>query len=175
MSKNVEKKIVMPIADYFDEREFIYPYFRLLEAGYAVTVVGQEAGASYKSKSGLVQKSEKAFEQIKAEQYDGVVIPGGFGPDYIRRSKSFLEFVKKLSDSGKLVAFICHAGWVPISAGILKGRRATSVSAIKDDLVNAGCQWEDRSLVRDGNLISSRTPDDLPDFMKGVLEVLEGK
>lgn len=168
-------KIAILLANLFDEREFWYPYFRLQEAGAEVVVVGEEADKKYASKHGIEEISDKGFAGVKAKDYDGVVIPGGFGPDYLRRSKACLKFVKDLSEQNKLVAFICHAGWVPISAGILKGRKGTSVSAIKDDLINAGCKWEDKAVVEDGNLISSRTPADLPEFMKAVVAFLKGK
>lgn len=170
MSELTGKTFAVLLAPMHDEREFWYPVYRLKEAGARVIISGEEAGKQYKSKVGLEATSEKAWSELKASEFDGVVIPGGFGPDYIRRSKDCLQFVKDVHEQKKLVAFICHAPWVPISAGILKGRKATSYPSLKDDVINAGCQWEDKSMVRDGNLISSRNPDDLPDFMKGVLE-----
>lgn len=167
------KKIAILLANMFDEREFWYPYYRLQEAGAEVDVVGEEADKKYKSKAGIEELSEKSYDAVKAKEYDGVIIPGGFGPDYMRRSKACLKFVKDINEQGKLIGFICHAGWVPISCGILKGRKATSVASIKDDIVNAGGAWQDKSVVEDGNLISSRGPADLPDFMKGVLSFLK--
>ena len=163
------KKIAVLLAKMHDEREFWYPVIRLKEAGAEVIVAGEEAGKTYKGKSGLEATSDKAWSELRASDLDGVVIPGGFGPDFMRRSKECLKLVKDVFDQDKLVAFICHAPWVPISAGILKGRKATSFPSVKDDVINAGCHWEDKSMVRDGNLISSRNPDDLPDFMKGIL------
>jgi protease I len=111
---------------------------------------------------------------IAASDFDGLVIPGGYAPDVMRRSAKLLQLTREIHDAGKPVAFICHAGWVPISAGIVKGRRGTSVGAIRDDLVNAGMLWEDSPVVVDGNLISSRTPADLPDFMRALIRALQG-
>lgn len=175
MSSLSGKKIALLLAKWFDEREFWYPYFRLQEAGAEVVVIADEADAKYTSKEGMTEVSDKAFDAVKAKDYDGVVIPGGFGPDFMRRSKACLKFVRDLHDQEKMVAFICHAGWVPISCGIIKGRKATSFSAIKDDMVNAGCLWEDKSVVVDGNLISSRSPADLPDFMKAIIAFYKNK
>ena len=163
------KTIAVLLAQMHDEREFWYPVYRLKEAGARVIIAGEEAGKRYKSKDGLEVEAEAPWGALKAADFDGVVIPGGYGPDFMRRSPKCLQFVKDIFDQDKLVAFICHAPWVPISAGILKGRTATSFPSIKDDVINAGCRWEDKSMVRDGNLVSSRSPDDLPDFMKGVL------
>ena len=168
-------KIAILLANMFDEREFWYPYFRLQEAGAEVVVVGEAADKKYRSKSGMEELSDKAYDGVKAKDYDGVVIPGGFGPDYMRCSKACLKFVRETFEQDKLVAFICHAGWVPVSCDILRGRRATSVASIRDDMVNAGCQWEDKAVVEDGNLVSSRGPADLPDFMKTVLAFLKNK
>ena len=169
------KKIAVLLAKMHEENEFWYPAIRLREAGATVVIVGIEANTEYKGKHGLPAKSERSFREVSASDFDGVVIPGGFGPDSLRQSKEYLDFVRELAHHGKMVAFICHAGWVPISAGIMKGRKATSVNAIKDDMVNAGCKWEDSALVVDRNMITSRTPEDLPDFMKGVIAWLNGK
>lgn len=169
------KTFVVPVANFYDEKEFWYPYFRLQEEGGKVIVLGDKAGGEYKSKSGMAAVADKAYGEVKATDVDGIVIPGGFAPDYMRRSRELLDLVKALCDQDKLVAFICHAGWVPISAGILKNRRATSVGAIKDDLVNAGCIWEDKAVVVDRNLISSRTPADLPQFFVAIMTFFGGK
>ena len=170
MSELKGKKIAVLLANMYDEREFWYPAIRLREAGAEVVVAGEEAGKEYKSKVGFPSKSEAAWGDLDPAKLDGVVIPGGFGPDFMRRSPACLKLVRQLFEQGKLVAFICHAGWVPVSAGILKGKKVTSFFSIKDDLVNAGAEWLDQSLVRDGNLVSSRNPDDLPDFMRGILD-----
>ena len=167
-------KIAVLLAKMHDEREFWYPVIRLKEAGAKVVVVAGEAGKKYKGKEGMAAVSDKAFGEVKAADFDGVVIPGGYGPDHLRRDKDCLKLVRDLNDQGKMVAYICHAGWVPISAGIVKGKKATSVKAIRDDMVNAGVKWEDSALVVDGNMITSRDPDDLPEFMKGVITFLQG-
>lgn len=172
MSDLKGKTIALLLEKAVNDREFWYPYYRLKEAGATVVVAGPEAGKTYPAQAGVDATSEKAFKDLKADELDGVVVPGGYAPDHIRRSEDCLKLLRELNAQNKLVAFICHAGWVPISAGILKGRKATSVSAIKDDMINAGCLWENNSLVCDGNIISSRTPDDLPEFMKGVIAFL---
>ncbi len=167
-----DKKIVVFLAKLFEEVEFLYPCIRLKEAGATVIVAGEEAEKIVKGKHGFPSVTEKAYGDIKADAIDGVVIPGGFGPDFMRDNKDCLDLVTKVHEQGKMIAFICHAGWVPISCGILKGKRATSVCNIRDDMVNAGCKWEDTAFVQDGNLLSSRTPDDLPDFMQGIISYL---
>ena len=113
-----------------------------------------------------------SVDQIEARDFDGLVIPGGYAPDIMRRSPKLLQLTREIYQAGKPVAFICHAGWVPISAGIVRGKRGTSVGAIRDDLVNAGLLWEDSPVVVDGNLISSRTPADLPQFMRALIGAL---
>lgn len=163
------KKIALFIEEMYNEHEFWYPKFRLLEAGATVVVAGTAADKEYNSKVGFGAKSDVAFSSLVAEEFDGVIIPGGYAPDYMRRSKDARQFVKAMDDQGKLVAFICHAGWMVISAGILKGRKVTSVASIKDDMVNAGAEWQDAEVVRDRNFVSSRTPADLPAFMKAVM------
>ncbi|MDR3073649.1 MAG: type 1 glutamine amidotransferase [Deltaproteobacteria bacterium] len=163
------KKIALLIESLYNEHEFWYPKYRLLEAGAAVVAAGTEAGRTYESKIGFPAKSDIAFADLREDAFDGVVIPGGYAPDFMRRSEACCAFVRKMHEKGKLVAFICHAGWLPASAGILKGKKITSFSAIKDDMVNAGAVWQDAAVVRDGNLISSRKPDDLPEFMKAVI------
>jgi protease I len=167
MSELKGKTIAILVGPMYNEWEFWYPFYRLKEAGATVVVVGEAADTQYKSKIEMVATSDKAFAEVRAAELDGIIIPGGFAPDFMRRSKDCLTLVKEVFEQDKLIAFICHAGWVPISAGIVKGKRATSFFAIKDDMVNAGCLWEDGPMIRDGNLISSRTPDDLPAFMKG--------
>ena len=168
------KQIIIPIEDMFNELEFWYPYYRLKEAGATVTVVGSGSKEIYKSKSGMAQKADVAAEQVTADAYDGIVIPGGYAPDLMRRYPSMVALIKTLFDQNKLVAAICHAGWMLASADILSGRTVTSFFAIKDDLVHAGAQWLDQEVVVDGNLITSRTPDDLPAFMRAIIAALTG-
>jgi protease I len=168
------KKIIILIADMFNILEFWYPYYRLQEAGAEITVVGTEAGMTYSGKGGTEFKAEAAASQIDPLNYDGVVIPGGYAPDIMRRDPAMVKIVADLDHEGKVVAAICHAGWMLASAKILKDRNVTSYFAIKDDLVHAGARWVDEEVVVDGGLITSRTPDDLPVFMRTVIQAVKG-
>ena len=165
------KRIVVLAEDMYEDPELWYPYYRLLEEGAEVTLVGPEAKI-YESKHGYPARAEKAAAQVRVEDVDGVVVPGGFAPDRLRRHPEVLNLVRGVFEKGGVVAMICHAAWVPISAGIVRGKRATCVSAIKDDLVNAGATYVDEAVVVDGNLISSRRPADLPAFMPAVIAAL---
>ena len=167
------RQIIIPIEELFNELEFWYPYYRLKEAGATVTVVGSGSKDVYKSKSGMAQKADAAADQVPVEAYDGIVIPGGYAPDLMRRYPPMVAMVKTLFDQNKLVAAICHAGWMLASAKILTGRTVTSFFAIKDDLIHAGATWVDQEVVVDGNLITSRTPDDLPAFMQAIIAALK--
>jgi protease I len=155
----------------YEDLELWYPKIRLEEEG-ARTVVAGLGEAEYKGKHGYPVRVDTSVEEITAAKFDGLVIPGGFAPDKMRRSQKLLQVTREIFGAGKPVGFICHAGWVPISAKILKGKRATSVSTIRDDMENAGCLWSDAPVVVDGNLISSRTPADLPDFMRALIAAL---
>ncbi len=167
------KKIGVLIEDLYNELEFWYPYLRLKEEGFDVIAIGPEKGKEYKSKVGLPKVSEEAAKNIKPEDLSAIVVPGGYAPDRLRRSKDVLNLVKGVFENGGIVATICHGGWVLISAGILKGKKATSFFAIKDDMVNAGVNWVDEEVVVDGNLITSRVPDDLPIFLKTIISKLK--
>ena len=131
-----------------------------------------EVLVAYASKHGYPVKADVQAEQVDAVEYDAVVIPGGFAPDLMRRSPAMVKLVRDAFNQGKVVAAICHAGWMPVSAGILRGKRATSFFSIKDDLVNAGATWVDAEVVVDGNLITSRKPDDLPAFCREIVKAL---
>jgi protease I len=157
----------------YEDLELWYPKIRLEEAGMKTVVAGLTMD-EVRGKHGYPCTPDVTVDALKADDFDGLVIPGGFAPDKLRRSAKVLDLTREIFEAGKLVAFICHAGWVPISAKIVKGKRGTSVTAIKDDLVNAGMLWEDRSVVVDGNMITSRNPGDLGDFMREVLKWLEG-
>lgn len=165
------KRIAILAENLFEDLELLYPYYRLKEAGAEVRVLGAGA-SSYQGKNGLSVKPDGKVDEASSAEFDAVVIPGGYSPDHMRRHPPFIDFVREMAEAGRIVAFICHAGWVPVSAGIVKGRRVTSFSSIKDDMVNAGAEWVDREVVRDGNLISSRTPDDLPAFCRTLIESL---
>lgn len=167
-----DKTILLFTGPLYEDLELWYPKIRLDEAG-ATTVIAGLSMDPVLGKHGYPCTPDVVVDKLHAEDFDGLVIPGGFAPDKLRRSPKVLELTRQIFEAGKLVAFICHAGWVPISARIVKGKRGTSVSAIRDDLVNAGMLWEDRSVVVDGNMITSRNPGDLPDFMKAILAFLE--
>jgi protease I len=166
------KTVAVLVEDLYEDLELWYPVLRLREAGAQVTLVGPEAGAVYKSKHGYPARAELGMTDASADRFDAVVIPGGYAPDRLRRHRPMVEFVRAMHDRGKPVAFICHAGWVPISAGIVRGRRVTGFFSIRDDLVNAGAVWVDQEVVVDGALISSRGPADLPAFCRALIESL---
>jgi len=158
--------------DGYEDLELHYPRIRLIEAGYETELISLYK-REIKGKYGYPIKPDKLIREANPNDYSGVIIPGGTkNPDYLRREKEILEFVSKINDQGKLVGAICHAGWVLISAKIIKDRKATSYFAIKDDMINAGALFEDSPVVIDHNLITSRMPSDLPDFMKAVLNFL---
>jgi protease I len=167
------KKIAILAEEIYDERELWYPYYRLLEAGAEVMVVGSGSAREYPSKHGIIVEVDADAGDVSAGDIDGIVVPGGFAPDRMRRYPAVLDLVKTTFDQGKLVAAICHAGWVLVSAGVLKGRRATCVPAIKDDVSNAGADYVDEAVVVDGNLVTSRTPVDLPAWLPAIISVLE--
>jgi protease I len=154
----------------YQEMEVWYPVYRLREAGCQVTLVGPEAGSNYPSKLGYPCKSDKAAKEVKADDFDLLVIPGGFAPDYLRRHDAVLKLVSTMAEQGKVVAAICHGPWVLCSTQALKGKKATCFFAIKDDVINAGANYVDAEVVRDGNLITSRKPDDLPAFLTAILQ-----
>lgn len=167
-------RVLILAADLFEDTELLYPLLRLREEGASV-VVASPGGAAVTGKKGHGPLAvDAAVEDVTAEGFDALVIPGGFAPDKLRRDPHVLDVVRAFAGDGRPVAFICHAGWVPISAGILRGRKATSVAAIRDDMVNAGVEWVDEATVVDGNLISARTPDDLGPWMRALLGALAG-
>lgn len=163
--------IALLAEELYEEMELWYPYYRLIEAGATVEILGTGL-PRYQGKHGLPVEAAASVEERSAVDFDAVVIPGGYAPDRMRRHPPLLAFVRTAFEEGRLIAFICHAGWVPISAGILKGRRATSYFSIRDDMRYAGAEWVDAPVVRDGNLISSRHPGDLPDFCRGIIAAL---
>lgn len=166
------KRVALLVEQQYQELEVWYPYYRLKEAGATVTMVGPKADVTYPSKLGYPAKSERAAHELNADDFDGIVIPGGFAPDYIRRDQAMLQLVKDLAAQGKVVAAICHGPWVLCSTPALKGKKATCFFAIKDDVVNAGATYVDAETVVDGNLITARKPDDLPAFMTAMIKAL---
>ncbi|QAA75780.1 MAG: Intracellular protease [Candidatus Bipolaricaulis sibiricus] len=165
------KRIAILVADLYQELEFWYPYLRLKEEGATVVAVGPEK-REYRSRLGYPAPAELAAAQVRAADFDAVVIPGGYAPDNMRRSPALVTFVREMAESGKPVAAICHGGWMLCSARVVAGKRVTSVSAIRDDLENAGATWVDEEVVRDGNLITSRVPSDLPAFLRAIVAAL---
>jgi protease I len=161
------------IGPQFEDSEAIYPYYRLREAGATVALIGLDADATVTGKHGVPLDTELAAADVNADDLDVLVIAGGFGPDKLRADDGVKSLVRAMDEAGKPIAFICHAAWVPISAGILAGRRCTSVAQIADDVRNAGGEWEDAEVVVDGNLVSSRRPPDLPAFMRELIGVAE--
>ena len=166
------KKVAILIEDYFDERELIYPYYRFIEAGFKVDLIGPKKGV-FHGKSGYSMKADKSIDEVKPEEYDAVYIPGGYAPDRLRRYDKILEFVKKMYESGKLVSAICHGPWVLISAGLVKGKRVTGFFAIKDDLINAGGHYTGKKVEVDHNLITATDPTALAEMLKKIIELLK--
>ncbi len=165
------RKIAILVENDYQELELHYPRLRLIEAGFEVRVLG--AGEDvYHSGKGYAVKADADVAKANADDFDAVVIPGGMAPDKMRRHRAMVDFVRRVSDQEKPVAWICHAGWMAVSADIVRGRRVTSFASIRDDMTNAGGEWVDEEVVVDGHLISSRVPDDLPAFCRALLEQL---
>jgi protease I len=170
-----QRRVLILAADDFEDMELLYPLYRLREEGVEVTIAGLDEQSVRGKKGYGPLEVDVAIGQLTEAQFDALVIPGGYAPDKLRRSGTVLELVRDFHAEEKPIAFICHAGWVPISAKIIKGRRATSVGAIRDDMINAGADWVDEAVVVDGNLISARTPADLGPWMKALLKALEAE
>jgi len=165
------KKVAILVDTLYQEMEVWYPLYRFQEAGATVVTVAAKAGETYGSKLGYPVKSQISYDDAKANDFDGVIVPGGYAPDHIRRHPKANAFVAEMNRQGKLVASICHGPWVLCSAdGMLKGRKATSFFAIKDDVVNAGADWSDAEVVVDRNLVTSRKPEDIAAFNKKMLK-----
>ena len=167
-------KVAVLIEDQYQVLEVWYPYLRLREEGIETVLVGTGSKKEYKSKEGYPAFEELSVKNASTEEFDAVIIPGGYAPDLLRRYTEVNTFVKNMHKQGKLVAAICHAGWVLVSAGILKGKKATCFHAIKDDVINAGAEYLNREVVVDGNLITSRNPYDLPAFCAQIIKFLRG-
>ncbi len=167
--------VLMFIEDGFEDMEVMYPKYRLEEAGYSVIIAGPKANERYVGKHGYPCASNASIAEMRASEFAGVICPGGWAPDKLRRDPKVKQLVADFAATDKLVAAICHGGWLPVSAGVYRGIHVTGSLGIKDDLTNAGAIFEDSSLVVDGQFVSSRKPDDLPVFMKGVLQLLSGQ
>ncbi|HVO67986.1 MAG TPA: type 1 glutamine amidotransferase domain-containing protein [Syntrophales bacterium] len=166
------KRIVLLVEDRYQVLELWYPLIRLREAGAAVTVAGPERGKVYKSAEGYEITADVSAGSIKIKEYDAIIVPGGYAPDLMRRNPAMVALVKEANDQGKVVAAICHAGWMLASAGIVRGKRVTSFHSIKDDMINAGANWLDEPVVCDGRVITSRKPEDLPFFCREIISAL---
>lgn len=172
MPELTSARVLILAADLFEDMELLYPLYRLREEEVKVTLAGLGGAAVTGKKGHGPVEVDADIADVDATDYDALVVPGGFAPDKLRRDAHALDLVRTFDGDGKPIAFICHAGWVPISAGILSGRRATSVDAIRDDMVNAGVEWVDEATVVDGNLISARVPADLGPWMRALLDAL---
>lgn len=168
----MSKKLLAFVGDIYEDLELWYPKIRMEEAGYTTILAGEEI-KTYSGKNGYPAKADVLVSAVHSPEFAGLLIPGGFMPDKLRRNADVLLLTREFHEQGKLVAFICHGGWIPISAKILKGKRATGTTAIKDDLENAGAIWVDEPVVIDGNLISSRTPKDLAKFGEAMVAFLK--
>ncbi len=168
------KKILALVDDVYEDLELWYPKLRLEEEGWRVVVAGPEAGKAYAGKHGYPCVSDAAIRDMRAEDFDALLVPGGFAPDKLRRDPKVLDLVRAFDAQEKPIAHICHAGWILISAQVLRGRRTTSTVGIKDDMNNAGGIWLDEAVVVDGNQIASRTPKDLPQFAIALVNMLGG-
>jgi protease I len=167
-----EKSVLIFIEEAYEDMELMYPKYRLQEAGYHVVIAGPKSGYKYTGKHGYPCLSDAAIADMKEADFAGIVLVGGWAPDKLRRDPKVKTLISEFHQSKKLIAAICHGGWMAISGGVYKGVRVTGSLGIKDDLVNAGAIFENAPVVVDRNFVSSRNPDDLPYFMKGVLEVL---
>ncbi|NLT41765.1 MAG: type 1 glutamine amidotransferase [Anaerolineae bacterium] len=166
------KTIAILAEDLFEDIELLYPYYRLLEEGASVLVVGSGGAKSYRGKHDIAIDVTTQASAVDPATLDALIVPGGYAPDRMRRHADMVSLVRSVFDRGKLVASICHAPWVPISAGIVRGKKMTGTVSVRDDVVNAGGLWVDQEVVADGNLISSRGPGDLPAFMRAIIDHL---
>lgn len=166
------KKVIQLVSHDFEDLELYYPVLRLREEGAIVHIVGEKAGEKYIGKYGVPIISDFAFTDIDPNEYDAILVPGGWSPDLLRRFDVVLQMIRTFNDQQKPIGQICHAGWVLISAKILEGKKVTSTPGIKDDMTNAGAIWVDEPVVVDGNIISSRRPPDLPDYMREFIKIL---
>ncbi|HMQ56082.1 MAG TPA: type 1 glutamine amidotransferase domain-containing protein [Anaerolineae bacterium] len=166
------KRVAMFVEDMYEDLEFWYPYYRMKEAGAEVTVIGPEK-KDFEGKHGLPAKADKSINEVNTNEFDALIIPGGYSPDRMRRSQAMVDFTRMMAENGKITAAVCHAPWMLASAGVIEGKRVTSFFSLKDDLINAGAEWLDREVVVDGPLITSRNPDDLPAFCRAIIEHLD--
>jgi protease I len=169
------KRVIIFAEELYNEHELWYPYWRLKEAGADVKVVGPQKGKTHMSKTGMPVEVDLGSNEVSAKDFDGLVIPGGYAPDHMRRDPAMVRLVREFYEAGKPVAAICHAGWMLASADIVRGKTVTCFFAIKDDLIHAGANYVDQEVVVDGNLITSRKPEDLPAFMREFIKALSAQ
>jgi protease I len=169
------KRIAYLVGPGFEDLEFWVPVMRLREEGASVTIIGLKAGEVYHGKNGLEARSETGIEDVRPEQFDALVIPGGWAPDRLRRYDSVKNFVRRINEANKIIGMICHAGLVGISAGIVKGHEATGSEGIKDDMINAGARWRDEPAFRSGNIVWGRVVPDIPDFCRELVAALSSE
>jgi len=167
-------KVAYLVEEGFEDLEFWVPLMRLREEGAQVTVVGSGRANSFTGKQGLKARPDVNADQVGPDDFDALVVPGGWAPDKLRRYPAVTRLARGLYDQGKIVAAICHAGWVLISAGSVRGHKATGSLGIKDDLVNAGAEWVDEAAFRDGNLVWGRVVEDIPAFCRELVAALAG-
>lgn len=167
------KRVAVLVENLYEDLEGWYPALRLREEGAEVVIVAPEKDKIYHGKHGYPMRSDASSREVSADAFDAVVVPGGYAPDMMRREASMVHLLASAHAQNKVIAGICHAGWMLISAGAVRGRTVTGFFAIKDDLVNAGAEFVDREVVVDGNLVTSRHPGDLPAFLRAIIELLE--
>ena len=165
-------KVAILAESQYEDLELWYPYYRLKEEGADVKIIGTGSSEIYKSKHGYDVKVDSKVDDVSTTQFDAIIVPGGWAPDYMRRYPKMVEFVKNADKNNKIIAAICHAGSLLVSAGVLKGKTVTCFKAIKDDVINAGANYIDKEVVVDSNLVTSRHPSDLPAFSRELIEVL---
>ena len=169
------KKVLTIVSNDYDDLEFHYPIIRLKEEGVSITIASESKGEHVDGKYGLSTVSDIDFDSVDISEYDGLLIPGGWSPDYLRRFDKVLDFVKYMDENNKLIGIICHAGWVLSSADVLKGRTVTSTPGIKHDLMHAGATWVNEAAITDGNIVSGRRPPDLHEYLPMIIEVLKNQ
>jgi len=166
------KRVGVFVEDGFEDLEFWVPVMRLREEGAQVTVIGSGRADSFRGKHCLEVTPDVAADRVSADEFDALVVPGGWAPDKLRRVPAVLDLVRSVYRQGKILGSICHGGWVLVSAGVAKGHRATGSTGIKDDLTNAGASWVDQAAFRDGNLVWGRVVEDIPDFCRELVSAI---
>jgi len=168
-------KVLMLIEDLFDDKEALYPYYRMKEESYKVTTIGPVAGKEYQGKYGITLKADLSAKEVELNDVSALIIPGGYAPDKMRKNKDMVDVVRKIYQQGRVVAAICHGPWMLVEADAIKDKKVTGASSISTDLKNAGGSFVDCEVVISGNIITSRGPDDLPVFCKSIIGLISQK